>query len=332
MSSLSLFVSDKNLIVDIRETLKLIDENLLNHLNLGYFDQEKLLHLNSLKNLQALFSKNINSIIDRVYFGVETCEWKIPSLDSTEKAYKLIKKNNLYFTYVTPYVGSRTINKLDSILFFLNELDENVEVVINDWGVLNIIEQKYINLIPVLGRLLVKMKRDPRYSLKPYYEKYFHEEERLNCADDAVLESNIKKYLGDCSISMPIFQTFLNQKRFSRISLDLISSDFYIKSIFPVDVYWPWTYVTSGRGCIQCYGSQHILNQCSRSCRNEYYEIEGNSFKTFFKGNAIWMYTPIEFLSKYLTINNIDTHPQDIPISDNNVFFDRIIYQPYIPA
>jgi len=95
----------------------------------------------------------VSSNCDKVRFGSEFCEWKIPSLAELEKAFMLVKDGGKDFTYVTPRVSDSGIGKLVRQLDFLNGKGE-IGVVMNDLGVLNILG-RYPNLIPHLGRQLV---------------------------------------------------------------------------------------------------------------------------------------------------------------------------------
>jgi len=99
-----------------------------------------------------MFTKAVNSICDKVRFGSEFCEWKMPSLQSLEKAYELANKRGKEFMYVTPRVSNEGLEKVRSHLDGKGEID----VAINDLGVLSILEN-YSNLTPHLGRQLIFM-------------------------------------------------------------------------------------------------------------------------------------------------------------------------------
>ena len=101
----------------------------------------------------AMLREAIGSSCEKVRFGSEFCEWKIPSLTELEKAYSLIKDQGKDFTYVTPRVSNSSIKKLVKQLDFLDG-EGKIDVVINDLGVLNILG-RYPNLNPYLGRQLV---------------------------------------------------------------------------------------------------------------------------------------------------------------------------------
>jgi hypothetical protein len=333
MTDLTLFLSNINFLEDLEHTLRRVNKSCF--VDTTFTDKEKIINLETLELLQEIYDENLEAKFQRLYFGVETCEWKIPSLEDTKTAYKIAKEREMAFTYVTPYSGGRSFEKIKAILAFLNGLPDPVEVVVNDWGILNLIDTEYEKLIPILGRLMIKMKRDPRYSVVSFQDSFREsglEELLPEDADCDLIKTNQAKFLGSCSLSFPQYQDFLKSKRIARVELDLISTDITLKTDFPIDIFWPWTYVTSGRACMLGYeGFNHILEKhCSLPCESQYFEFMGEVFPTFSKGNAIWMYSPLELLKKYWTSPAREADNKDKGWL-NHVVFDRVIYQPYIP-
>ncbi len=100
-----------------------------------------------------MLEEAVRSNCDKVRFGSEFCEWKIPSLESLEKAYTRIVDRGKDFVYVTPRVSDSGIKKIRKHLDFLNR-KRKIDVIINDLGTLNIL-QDYSELKPFLGRQLV---------------------------------------------------------------------------------------------------------------------------------------------------------------------------------
>jgi hypothetical protein len=87
---------------------------------------------------------------DGVRFGMEFCEWKIPSLDALKRAHDEVADAGKAFTYVVPLLSNEGIEKTREHLAFLGDY-EGVEVVIGDIGILNLLE-KYDGLRFRLGR------------------------------------------------------------------------------------------------------------------------------------------------------------------------------------
>jgi hypothetical protein len=97
----------------------------------------------------------------RCVFGNEFCEHLIPSSSALSSVLSIARERGLGITLLTPYVSNGGIVELQS-LFRLLDHDDDVEVVFNDWGVLNLLRREFPRLKPVQGRLLNKSLRDPR--------------------------------------------------------------------------------------------------------------------------------------------------------------------------
>ena len=98
----------------------------------------------------------------RLYFGQEFCQNLIPSPDELEQAYYISKQLGWNFTYVTNgYLTEEGHDKIRANIEKMKEIRANLEVVVNDWGTLNIIHNEYPQLMGhmVLGRVLNKQTR-----------------------------------------------------------------------------------------------------------------------------------------------------------------------------
>lgn len=125
----------------------------------------------------------LKSDCDKIRFGSEFCEWKIPSLELLERAYALVKDQGKTFVYVTPRVSNEALDKIREQLAFLDEKEE-LCVVVNDLGVLSLFDS-FQNVGPCLGRQLVYMPaRSPwkqitriekNSSTRRYVEKIFYQ-------------------------------------------------------------------------------------------------------------------------------------------------------------
>lgn len=89
----------------------------------------------------------------RIYFGNEFSEALIPASDELEQCFIGSLERGLSFTLVTPRVTDPSIEKLKTCFDLLSRSSKAAEVIINDWGVLRLLRNKYHRLIPVLGRI-----------------------------------------------------------------------------------------------------------------------------------------------------------------------------------
>ncbi len=309
--------------------LENIDASLESVTELNSADIVKLLDTNVRINQATLqiandyfylnYGKDFVSNIERIYFGIEVCETLIPSLEELKKAIQIAQEKEMDFTFVTPYVGPKGIAKLHVLFEYLNTL-ENIEVVINDFGVLHLLEKNYQNLIPTLGRLLIKMKRDPRYT----YTEYDILEDVVK--NPSKIIKNQRQVLQENSLDIEEYKDFLKEKGITRVGVDMtrqgINDKKFKKWGFPIDFYWPWTYITSGRNCniaghIQKAKEIHPTDEpCFKQCKMYEFNFTSDkkTFPTVQRGTAIWM-------NSFTLYEEYFKKP-----------FGRLIYQPYIPV
>jgi hypothetical protein len=101
-----------------------------------------------------LLEKTIESNIDKVRFGAEFCDQRIPTIESLEKAFDLAANMKKDFSYVTPRLSNSKIETVKNHLAFLNEKKQESNVITNDLGLFSLLENHYY-LKPHLGRQLV---------------------------------------------------------------------------------------------------------------------------------------------------------------------------------
>jgi len=182
-------------------------------------------------DINKLKSNNLDC--DRIYFGNEFCDERIPSLDDLRVAISIAKERNKGFGFVTCYVSEYKIEKYYCLLNALAELLPGSEVIINDWGILKICLQN--NLTPVLGRLLVRQKRDPRISS---FMKLLPDLSKLR-----LHQTGLSNY----------FKDFLKTQCINRIELDNLIQGIDINELqdvnFNYSIYIPYGYVTTTRIC-----------------------------------------------------------------------------------
>jgi len=99
------------------------------------------------------FKEALASNCEKVRFGPEFCDIKLPDLKTLCLAYELAEDAGKEFTYVTPPISNPTLEKIKSSLLLLDELG-TIEIIVNDLGVLRLLK-KHRHLKPHLGRLRV---------------------------------------------------------------------------------------------------------------------------------------------------------------------------------
>jgi hypothetical protein len=317
---LCIFISNIYHLKNLEETLKIIQKP-----DTGYIEimnQDLQVNQTALVKLKKHFDLNLGyyylDYIERIYFGVETCEHLLPSKEELQEAYAFCKEKEYGFTFVTPYGGPQLMKNIRPLFDFLAEKD-NVEVVVNDYGTLQILISEYKMLTPVIGRLLNKMKRDPRFSTSGY------DIASANIKNKSKVEKNQVGALQNNSYENASLQKFLVDKNVSRLGTDAVPQGFNKKNLkkwmFPLDLYWPWTYITSGRNCaVASYTDSsmefHVTDKpCQKQCKLYGFTFESDKKMklTLQRGNAIWM--------------NSESDSNEL----FNQGFERLVFTPYIP-
>lgn len=132
-----------------------------------------------------LFSRNFGQkeTPDRLYIGNQFCHLLFPDrislFDMMEKARKENVEITLAFSYIREFTLKSTEELLDEIYAWCQKNEKQIEVVVNDWAMADMVKQKTDWLIPCLGTLLNKRKKDPRFAYRQG-EKEFYMQNSLN--------------------------------------------------------------------------------------------------------------------------------------------------------
>lgn len=101
--------------------------------------------------------------IDRLYFGSEFCSWAFPPAVTLAAAYAAARAAGLSFTLATPVLVEGFLPRLRHTLKEVLPLfAEGDEVLISDWGALDLIREIAPSLPVILGRALSGQKRGPQ--------------------------------------------------------------------------------------------------------------------------------------------------------------------------
>jgi hypothetical protein len=243
---------------------------------------------------------------DRLYFGVEFCEIKIPSVDEVSQALAFARSKNMAFTLITPYVTDRGLAAVERAFKALPDREE-AEVVVNDYGVFRILRAERPDLKPVLGRLLVKQKRGFGISA--------HRQD----AGPALAE-----HWRASAVDYPVVRTYIENLGVDRVELDNlpqgISSEFSGSGL-AASIYTPYGYLTTTRYCPWVFNGVTWFNlsgRCGRPCLKGMIEETGDVFDrtVFLSGNA-------QFYKN-------ETLPAEKELLDKGI--DRIVYEENIPV
>jgi hypothetical protein len=263
---------------------------------------EQALFISKVENLKYFEDKDQFS---RLYFGMEFCERLIPSVDELQEVVKFVNEKKVDFTLVTPYVTEDGIKRVERLLNVLNEQKPGSEVVFNDWGVFQVMQERYQRLVPVLGRLLNKMKRGPRL---------------MNVLDKIPEES--VTYYRSPGITIPAIREFLLKKGIGRVEFDNLLQGVDLERCgdeIKKTLYMPFAYITTTRLCLTAWCDREDkvrevgISPCNHECQRYTFSLKNPIMITNLirKGNTIFFCN------------------EEIP--DNLKMFDRVVIEPEIP-
>lgn len=263
---------------------------------------------------QALYITRIQQLeyvqedFARIYFGAEFCERLIPSVDDVTRIADFVQKRALALTLMTPYVTDTGLDRLVLLLDAVRDTGMQVEVVFNDWGVLDLLLKEYPVCVPVMGRLLNKTKRGPRI---------------MNIVDK--LPGACRNYYESSVLSVGAACDFLKNRSVYRVECDNQLQGLRLDTTDPAimkSLYIPYVFISTTRFCLTagCDDPERTdyvgVDTCARQCRHYMFQLDNQVMRVplLRKGNAMFY------------VN--DTIPETL--ADGQ--FDRIVIQPEIPA
>ena len=136
----------------------------------------------------------------RLYIGNEFCLNLFPEPNLLLELLNKAKSEGFNVTVSLPFIREDNIDHLSKIIESLKEWGQNsrnIELVVNDFGLLSSIKKYRLNASLSLGRLLNKRKKDPKYRWKWGIDKHSKDmkENNLACTHyvDYLKKYNIKR-------------------------------------------------------------------------------------------------------------------------------------------
>jgi hypothetical protein len=223
----------------------------------------------------------------RCVYGNEFCEHLIPSPEKLREVVAAADNAGLPLAFLTPYCSDAGIEALKPLLHLLSLNRRPVEVVFNDWGVLNLLRREFPELIPVQGRLMNKSLRDPRVT------GIYASSESPAPALVSLRRSNL-----DCST----YTGFLAGMGIHSVELDNLpqGTDFgFADDGMKARVYFPFGFISTSRICMAAGLHYRKRNKfqpgapCRHECQSHLLEYSytnspfGNRDQKFYlKGNT----------------------------------------------
>ena len=262
---------------------------------------------------QAVFITRVDQLkycddnFTRLYFGIEFCERLLPTMQQLKKVLSVVKKKNLDFTFVTPYVTNKGLKLLEELLPAVAWEVPQVEVVFNDWGVFQFLREEKLPVAPVLGRLLMKMKRGPRM---------------MNIIDQVPAET--RRYCQTTSLTVPEIRNFLTDNNIFRIELDNLLQGINLDDTgadMHKSLYLPFACISTSRFCLTA--------NCEDESRKEYVGVF--PCRKECRKYTFSLFNPVMTLPLVRKGNSIFFMNDAIPEIVASGQIDRIVVQPEIP-
>jgi hypothetical protein len=274
---------------------------------------EKVLYTTTLDDI-----KKAAGLYDRVYFGAEFCQWRLPTPGLAQKAYDAARGAGLGFSLMTPWVTDAGLKRVKKILDGIitppsssypkrgteGVLLQNFEVIVNDLGVLMLLKDAFPAVMPVLGRLLVKQKRCPR----------------VPCIIEGLPEAGREVYL-HAGAEDRVAAKLLRRFGVKRVELDNplqgLTAD--LKGVgLKGSIYTPFAYVTTTRHCPASFDGEGW--QAFTGCR-----IKGCL------GNLLSLTNPAHEARLLMRGNTQFVENHNLPPNMKEMGIDRVVHMEDVP-
>lgn len=225
-----------------------------------------------------IFSANVK----RLYIGDDFCFERLPSAELLHAFLKIAESQGFHVTLCFPFLYERQLTAIHNLLSVLNEWScssgKQAEVVVNDWGALNMLHRVYPDVDLVLGRLLNRRKKDPREewhwqknSYLPGYQSNF-----LNstCIQSILSRYGVHRYEFESTTQKPLLPEGNHTLHFPFYQLNTS------------------TYCNLKHRCDNFKMNQSKQSGCPGYCR-EIVSLYPKHLNTYGRGNSIFAFNPL---------------------------------------
>jgi len=228
--------------------------------------------------------------VSRIYLGDEFCSHRLPELPDLVAFHRFAQKKALKVTLLTPVCTNAALRKQGQLFDYLKGCDGETEIVVNDWGTLVFLRERYPHFRIATGRMFNKGFKDPRLVLPERVSSISREAKEL-LTQSTYDGKEIRNKLAELGVT-----------RWERDLLPYQRFRLEGGSGLMVSIYFPFGYFTSGRVCWVASASKPAsqkfipLDECSQPCRLSVPELQCRDFSlpVFQNGNTVfYQYTPV---------------------------------------
>lgn len=271
--------------------------------SIGNYVENGLQSINYLLREHELFE---NQEFKYLYFGNEFCEYRIPKSNQVKNFLEICEKEELIPVFVTPVVTDFGLERIDDCLKYLNSYNGKLSIVVNDYGVMELLKRDNIKFEIIAGRILDKLSHESRASYEDLY-KYYDKEGLKYAMTPGILSKSHRKVLDKYNVV--------------RYEFDFPKIGIVTSTKTRLSLYWPYSYETTGRVCLfrsfDKVGNKKFLvgSHCKINCKNVIVERVTTSNKTNAKYYLFQVGNTMFYLNETIDLNQIST------------IFDRLIIQ-----
>ena len=220
---------------------------------------------NGVSSAYQCLAGRVPDTITHLYFGCEFCEYRLPDKGQLDQFMELSNADDLIPVFVTPVVSDYGLGRLQECFSVLRERQPGMAVVVNDYGVAELLRTRFPELSMVAGRVLDKLSHDARVTqsgLQMYYG------------------SEGMRYASEPGVISHYAQEVFRRYRIERFEFDLPKTGIHLpESKRYFSLYWPFHYLTTGRVCLfrsmtQAPKDRFLVGGESGSGPCEAYELE----------------------------------------------------------
>jgi len=259
---------------------------------------ERAFHLAHLKAVETVLR---DRKFQRIYWGAEFCQNRIPTPAQTGKILKLCLRAGKGFTLITPFVTDSALEKLSDTFVLLKKVAPGCEIVVNDWGVLEFLNQRFNGVFRLaLGRLLIRQPRDP--AIQQVIKK--HPPSLLKNKEGEVFIIVYRKpskeffsWIRSSYAHPSVTQRFLSENNIFRIELNNpIQGVDFSKIFMAKSIYIPLVNISTTRFCPMDTDHQKIyrIGSCKKECLKYYDRLEIDKNVIYKIGNTIFYKNPLK--------------------------------------
>jgi hypothetical protein len=214
----------------------------------------------------------------RLYVGNEFCPHLFPEVKRLVAVLDAARREGLESTVVSPYLMEHTVESMKDLLVQLEAWSDasatRLEIVVNDWGTLELLNQFAPSSTPSLGKLLNKRKKDPRARWFWGYAKH---------------ELNLREN----NLNVDWYRRFLRELGIERFEHE--AGPMRARAPGPGhSLHYPYYYTNAGVFCAlyaevtEFYaGKQRLVKACPRYC-TDFCTLYPDHLKLVGKGNHLW--------------------------------------------